>query len=74
MNYYDIKPPRLDGDRTVDGRIAISVPEFGRLVGLGRNSAFAAVRSGEVPSVQIGGRKFVAVATVQKLLSGESAA
>jgi hypothetical protein len=40
-------------------RIAYDIPEAGALIGLGRNSAYAAAKSGAIPTVQIGGRLFV---------------
>jgi hypothetical protein len=40
-------------------RIAYGIPEAGALIGLGRNSAYAAAKAGEIPTVKIGSRLFV---------------
>jgi hypothetical protein len=40
-------------------RIAYDIPEAGALIGLGRNSAYAAARAGEIPTVKIGSRLLV---------------
>lgn len=37
-------------------RLALSVEEAARLIGLGRNAFYEAVRRHEIPSVRIGGR------------------
>ena len=36
--------------------LAVSVPEAGRLLGLGRNSAYEAAAKGDIPTIRIGGR------------------
>ena len=33
----------------------VSVPEAGAMVGLGRNASYQAARSGEIPTIKIGG-------------------
>lgn len=70
-NYYEISPPRLDGNHTDDGRVAVSVDECGRLLGISRGTAYAAARSGEIPTIAIRKRRFVSVTTVQRLLNGD---
>jgi excisionase family DNA binding protein len=48
--------------------IAISVPEAGRLLGLSRSSAYAAVKRGDIPSVRIGGRVLVPLRRLEELI------
>ena len=38
---------------------AYDVPEAGRRLGIGRNLAYALVRSGEIPSIRLGARRIV---------------
>jgi excisionase family DNA binding protein len=52
------------------GILAISVPEAARVLGIGRNTAYVAARSGELPSVKIGGRVVVPVRRLRALLDG----
>jgi hypothetical protein len=61
--------PQIVGDRTADGRLAVTVEEFGHLCGgLSRTSSYAAVRQGLVKSTRIGGRVFVTVREINRLL------
>ncbi|NRG40373.1 helix-turn-helix domain-containing protein [Rathayibacter sp. VKM Ac-2835] len=53
-------------------RAAISVEEAGEVIGIGRASAYAAVRNGELPSIRIGRRLVVPVPALLALL-GEGA-
>ena len=41
------------------GRYGFSIPAAGRLIGLGRNAAYAAARAGQIPVIEIGGLKIV---------------
>lgn len=43
------------------GRAVISVPEAGRLFGLGRSSAYGAAQRGEIPTMRLGRRLVVPV-------------
>jgi excisionase family DNA binding protein len=40
-------------------RLTVTVEEAGRLLGIGRGTAYEAVRSGDIPSVRIGRRVLV---------------
>jgi hypothetical protein len=51
--------------------LVISVPAAGEALGIGRNTAYAAARSGQLPTITLGGRQFVPVAQLNRLLSGE---
>ena len=48
----------------------LSVPEAGRLLGICRDSAYAAVRNGTLPSIRIGKRIVVPRAALERLLNG----
>ncbi len=50
-------------------RPTISVPEAGRLFyGLGRNAAYLAAHTGDIPTIKIGGRIMVPVAPIAEKL------
>jgi excisionase family DNA binding protein len=55
-------------------RLTYDVPEAGRLLGLGRNAAYEAVRTGQLPVIKIGSRLLVPKIALDRLLKGESAA
>jgi len=48
-----------------------SVEEAGARLGLGRNSSYQAVRSGDIPSFKIGGRYFRPKKLFDRMLDGE---
>jgi len=53
-------------------RPTASVPEVGRVCfNLARNAAYAAAKSGEIPSLKIGGRIVVPTAPLRKMLGIE---
>jgi len=56
----------------VRGRPTITVPEVGRLLGLGRAASYEAVTRGDIPSITIGRRKLIPVAKLLLML-GEAA-
>ncbi len=49
-------------------RKTLTVPEAGKVLGLGRNSSYDAARRGEIPTVRIGKRLLVPRAALAKLL------
>lgn len=55
-------------------RIAYAVPEAGALIGLGRNSSYAAAKAGEIPTIEINGRLLVPKAPFHRLFGIETAA
>ncbi|MEP0322875.1 helix-turn-helix domain-containing protein [Bauldia litoralis] len=59
--------------QTLLDRPTISVDEAARVLGLGRNSAYEAVRRGEIATKRIGGRIFVLTAPLRRMLDGEAA-
>jgi excisionase family DNA binding protein len=54
----------------------LTVPHAGRLLGLGRDSAYRAAAAGELPTIKFGRRLFVPTARLLRLLglSGEDEA
>jgi excisionase family DNA binding protein len=52
-------PVTAPPDQAGPGRVAYSVEEVARVVGIGRTLAWAMVRSGELPSVRVAGRVLV---------------
>jgi excisionase family DNA binding protein len=42
------------GGRQQDDRLVYTVPEAGRLLGLGRNAAYDAAKRGDIPTLRIG--------------------
>lgn len=50
-------------------RPTLSVDEFAIVAGISRSTAFAAVHSGEVPSIRFGKRIRIPTAAVRRMLS-----
>jgi excisionase family DNA binding protein len=50
----------------------MSVPQAGRLLGLGRNAAYDAARRGEIPVLRFGRKLRVSRAAFERLLVGEN--
>lgn len=48
--------------------LAITVPEAGKLLGLGRDASYAAAGRGEIPTLQFGRRLVVPVPMLMQLL------
>lgn len=51
-------------------KLAYSASEFGELTGLGRNSVYAAIRSGQLPALRVGRRLIIPSGAVNDLLRG----
>jgi excisionase family DNA binding protein len=47
------------------------VEEFGRIIGIGRNSAYQAVERGDVRAVRLGKRILIPKTEVPRILAGE---
>lgn len=60
-------PAELVGKATTD------VSTAGRVLGIGRNQAYAAVHSGDIKSLRIGGRIVIPVAPLLRMLELEDA-
>jgi len=51
-------------------RQTYTVPEAGRLLGIGRGQAYEAVARGEIPAIRFGKRLVVPRAALERLLAG----
>lgn len=51
--------------------LTTSVPEAGRMLGIGRNAAYEAVKRGEIPSLRFGKLLRVPLAVLERMLRGE---
>jgi excisionase family DNA binding protein len=49
-------------------RLTFTVPEAGRIIGISRGCAYEAARSGQIPTIRIGGRLVVPKAALMKML------
>lgn len=52
-------------------RQTMGVQEAGRLLGIGRGSAYTAARKGEIPTIKIGGRVLVPIPALEAMLQGK---
>ena len=50
-------------------KLTVTVEEAARLLGIGRNSAYEAVRRGEIPAIRIGKRFVVPRVALERMLS-----
>lgn len=48
----------------------VRIREAAQILGIGINQAYAAARSGELPTIRIGGRILVSRAVLEKILEG----
>lgn len=53
-------------------RQTYDVEEAARLLGIGRNQAYAAVRRGDIPCIKVGRRMVIPKASLDRLLAGET--
>jgi hypothetical protein len=60
--------------KALSENLTVTVELAGRALGLGRNSAYTAVRKGEIPSIKIGGKISVPTAPIRKMLGLDAAA
>ena len=61
----DISPKTLT-------RLTYTVPETAKLLGIGRNQAYDAVKTKQLPSIRIGNRLLVPRAALDRMLAGET--
>lgn len=54
--------------------LTVTVPEAARLLGIGRNSAYLAAKSGQLPTIRIGHRVLVPRAALESMVSGATSA
>lgn len=71
-------PTETDQDRRTHHEIAgtverrtLTVEEAARYLGIGRSAAYAAARSGELPTVRIGRRLLVPRHALERMLAGD---
>jgi hypothetical protein len=65
------KPKRKPRNR---GPYGLSIPEAGKMIGLGRNASYDAVKAGKIPVLIFGGQKIVPRGTWLKQLGVDDAA
>ena len=53
-------------------RLVMSVPEAGRMLGLGRNASYEAVKRGEIPVLRFGKLLKVSRIWLERVLRGET--
>ena len=51
------------------GKATLTVTQAARLLGIGRGTAYEAVRNGELPALRLGKRLLVPLAALEKMLS-----
>lgn len=56
----------------LEGRDTCTVEEAAQILGVSRPTAYRHAKSGELPSIRIGGRRLVPVAQLRRLLLGET--
>lgn len=57
-----------------DERVTLTVPEAAKILAIGRNQCYEAVKRGEVPSIRIGKRVLVSRAALERLIEGAAIA
>lgn len=57
-----------DLKRLLRNELSISVDDAARALGIHRNSAYKAVKNGDIPSVRVGSRYVVPTAALRKML------
>lgn len=55
----------------LNDRLTLSVAEAAAMLGIGRATAYECVRTGELPSIKIGGRILIPTKLLNDLLNGE---
>ena len=63
--------PSSDLETVLDqltGRVVLTIPEAGAIVGLGRSASYVAARRGELPTLRFGGRLVVPTALLRRML------
>lgn len=54
------------------GKLTISVAQLCVLLGIGKTSAYAAIRAGTIATVLVGRRRLVVLASVERLMEGNA--
>lgn len=50
------------------GKLTLTAPEVGQLLGISRNQVYKGVREGSIPSIRVGSKILVPVEALQRLL------
>ena len=50
----------------------MSVPEAGKILGIGRAAAYEGARTGEIPTIRIGKRILVPMAALERMLDADN--
>ncbi|MGM0561048.1 MAG: helix-turn-helix domain-containing protein [Pseudomonadota bacterium] len=54
-------------------RQTYTVPEAAKVMGIGKTAAYEAARTGQIPTIKVGGRILVPKAALHRMLQGEAA-
>ena len=65
------KRPASRVNKSISDRLVYTVPEAGRLLGLGRNAAYDAAKRGDIPTIRMGRLLRVPKGPFHKLLGAE---
>jgi hypothetical protein len=63
----DLVTPKNTEEPDFEERLAISVPEAGELVDIGRSAAYDAAKRGDFPTIRVGGRLLVPLKKFQRM-------
>jgi excisionase family DNA binding protein len=66
-----VKRTYTKGVKVSDERKTCTVPEAGRMLGIGRAASYEAAHRGEIPTLRIGRKIVVPLAALNRLLSGD---
>ena len=64
---------RSSGTREPIRRLTVTIDEAAAALGIGRNSAYAAARTGQIPTIRVGKRLLVVRAELEKMLGAHPA-
>ena len=53
----------------IGDKMALSVPEAAKLLGIGKNLAYEAVQRGEIPSIKVGSRLLIPRVALERRLA-----
>jgi len=54
------------------GKLTISVAQLCVMLGIGKTSAYAAIRAGTIATILVGRRRLVVLASVERLMEGKA--
>lgn len=55
----------------LSGRLTVTIPEAGQLLGIGRDAAYRAAEAGQIPSLRVGRRLLVPLPALMKLVGSD---